>query len=215
MHTLAWGRADNRRRSCPCSTTTAAARHTPGPRTGDRNPGVRSPAAAIAAATTGGTAAYRRVPARHGYYVRLAAAIAAAFTAGAITDGLLDLPGSHIRHRLNGLDHSTPPTATEPAQPESAANIEQAEATPERTDADMLRRLEEAVAADAAIRAASHGWCRAIDEKLLTSSKHWHGHSDGTASLPLVAGCTLHFEPHTCAENDACPGDWRHGPLRP
>jgi hypothetical protein len=174
-------------------------------------------AAALAAATTGGTAAYRRVPARHGHYIRLAAAIAAAFTAGAITDGLLDLPGSRLRHRLNGFEHSTPtctpPAVTAPAQSEPAPSIEQAEATPELTDADVLRRLEDTVAADAAIRAASHGWCRAIGEKLLTSSKHWQGHPDGTASLPLVAGCTLRFEPHTCAEIDADPGDWRHGPF--
>ncbi|MGC5263933.1 hypothetical protein ACPXCO_23230 [Streptomyces cyaneofuscatus] len=170
-------------------------------------------ATALAAATTSGTAAYRRVPARHGHYVRLAAALAAAITGGSLIDALLDLPTSRIRRRLNGLDDSTPTDNRPPDSDVRAGaedpDIKQEDAAPELSDAEIIQRLEHTVASDAASRAADHGWCRAhADEKYLTSRKHWQGHPDGTASLPLVAGCTLHFEPHNPAETDLYP-EWR------
>lgn len=61
---------------------------------------------------------------------------------------------------------------------------------------------------DAAYRAATASWCHTLryDYKggLLTSRDRWQGHPDGTASLPLVAGCTLYFEPRTADD-----GSWR------
>ncbi|MET8816531.1 hypothetical protein ABZW47_31600 [Streptomyces sp. NPDC004549] len=81
---------------------------------------------------------------------------------------------------------------------------------PTLSDAEVLQGLEHAVASDAAIRAANHGWCRATDGNLLTSTKRWQGHTDGTASLPLIGGCTLRFEPPSPAETDLYPGDWHH-----
>ncbi|MER5615989.1 hypothetical protein [Streptomyces sp. NPDC002215] len=171
-------------------------------------------ATALAAATTSGTAAYRRVPTRHGHYVRLAAALVAAITGGALIDGLLDIPTSRVRRRLNGLGHSAPAGSLPPdavaGVPSEAPNTEQGDMAPELSDAEVLQQLEHAIASDAAIRAANHGWCRTIGENFLTSREHWQGHPDGTASLPLVAGRTLHFEPRSPAETDMYPGDWRN-----
>lgn len=65
-------------------------------------------ASSLAVATTSGTAAYRSVSAHHAHYVRLAAGLAAAFTGGVITDGLLDLVTAGARRRLNGRDPSEP-----------------------------------------------------------------------------------------------------------
>ncbi|MCX4681629.1 hypothetical protein OG413_41240 [Streptomyces sp. NBC_01433] len=171
-------------------------------------------ATALAAATTSGTAAYRRVPAHYGHYVRLAAAFAAAITGGTLVDALLDVPTFRIRRRLNGLGHSTPPDSLpsdiKAGASSEAPSPEQGNVAPELSDAEVLQQLERSVASDAAIRAANHGWCRTIDENLLSSRKHWQGHPDGTASLPLVAGCTLHFEPRSPAEAEMYPDDWRY-----
>ncbi|MFH0245982.1 hypothetical protein ACGRHY_27010 [Streptomyces sp. HK10] len=65
-------------------------------------------ASSLAVATTSGTAAYRSVSAHHGHYVRLAAALAAGFTGGVITEGLLDVVTAGARRRLNGRDPSGP-----------------------------------------------------------------------------------------------------------
>lgn len=63
-------------------------------------------ASSLAVATASGTAAYRRVSARHGHHVRLAGGLAAAFTGGVLTEGLLDTVTAGARRRLNGRDHN-------------------------------------------------------------------------------------------------------------
>ncbi|RAJ52752.1 hypothetical protein K388_05851 [Streptomyces sp. KhCrAH-43] len=83
-------------------------------------------ASSLAVATTSGTAAYRRVSAHHGHYVRLAAGLAAAFTGGVITDGLLDVVTARARRRLNGRDPREP-------QAHRAAMIEDSRLAPHKT----------------------------------------------------------------------------------
>jgi hypothetical protein len=173
-------------------------------------------ASALAAASASGTVAYRRVPARH--HVRLATGMAAAFASGTLIDSLLDSATARARRRLNGTGHTDstpvePPAentrivaqeeASRPAQSDAAADGPR-----DLSDAKVLEHLEHIVASDAAHRAATDGWCHALPhDNFLSSRDRWQGHPDGTASLPLIAGCTLYYEPRSPAAT--YPGDWR------
>lgn len=163
-------------------------------------------ASTLAVATASGAAVYRRMLPRHGVPIRLAAALTTTFTGGALTLGLLDLATKGTRRRLSGIDRISP--KSRPAD-EVRSGAVQEDAAPTLTDAEVLKYLERDVALDAADRAATAAWCRPYryksdEDGFLTSRDRWQGHPDGTASLPLVAGCTLRFEPRTPED----PGDW-------
>ncbi|MFC8023007.1 hypothetical protein [[Kitasatospora] papulosa] len=176
-------------------------------------------ASALAAASTSGTVAYRRVPARYGHHIRLATGMVAAFASGTLIDSLLDSATTRARRRLNGTSHAgstpvEPPAETNPRivtqeEASSPAQNDAAAGGPrELSDAELLDHLEHIVASDAAHRAATDGWCHALPyDNFLCSRDRWQGHPDGTASLPLIAGCTLHYEPRLPAAT--YPGDWR------
>ncbi|MCQ1580416.1 hypothetical protein [Streptomyces parvus] len=176
-------------------------------------------ASALAAASTSGTVAYRRVPARYGHHIRLATGMVAAFASGTLIDSLLDSATTRARRRLNGTSHtdSTPVelpagTRTRIAAQEEASSPAQndaaADAPRELSDAEVIEHLKHIVASDAAHRAATDGWCHALPhDNFLTARDRWQGHPDGTASLRLIDGCTLYYEPRSPAAT--YPGDWR------
>lgn len=89
-------------------------------------------ASSLAVATTSGTAAYRCVSAHHGHYVRLAAGLAAAFTSGVITDGLLDVVTAGARRRLNQASlvaGGQPPLVAAPRESEDGGVASEGERT--------------------------------------------------------------------------------------
>ncbi|MFJ5952600.1 hypothetical protein [Streptomyces noursei] len=159
-------------------------------------------ASTLAAAGASGVIAYRRISPRHRMHVRLATTLAASVTAGGITVSLLDRATRGTRRRLSGIDRTIGCLA------EDQARTGPAQAKAALSDAKLLARLERDIAIDAAYRAATASWCHTLrydfKEGLLTSRDRWQGHPDGTASLPLVAGCTLHFEPQTEVDGSWC-----------
>ncbi|WP_435058012.1 hypothetical protein [Streptomyces sp. bgisy060] len=159
-------------------------------------------ASTLAAAAASGTAVYRRTSPRLSMRVRLATSLAAGVAGGGATVALLDQATGPARRRLSGIDRIGD------VRTEDTARSGTDRANPARSDAKVLTRLERDIAMDAAYRAATASWCHTLryDDKggLLTSRDRWQGHPDGTASLPLVAGCTLYFESRTADD-----GSWR------
>ncbi|MCZ1012068.1 hypothetical protein [Streptomyces lydicus] len=167
-------------------------------------------ASTIAAATASGTAVHRRTSSRHGGHISRAASVAAALTSGILTSGLLDLATEGTRRWLNGIDRN--PAKSQPAD---NARSSSAEEDAVLSDAEVLRRLERDVAIDAAYRAATAAWCHThrdvrddSEDSFLTSRGRWKGHPDGTASLALMVGRTLHFEPVITEAGDWCRPDF-------
>ncbi|MFI5864749.1 hypothetical protein [Streptomyces sp. NPDC051546] len=167
--------------------------------------GVTGLASTLAAAGASGAAAYRRTSPRLSTRARLATSLAAGVAGGGATLALLDQATRSARRRLSGIDRLGDGRTEYTTLGSDRTNAS-------RSDAKVLAHLGRDIAIDAAYRAANASWCHSLryDGKggLLTSRDRWQGHPDGTASLPLVDGCTLRFEPDTA--NDS---SWHNAPF--